>query len=69
MTTTIPHKKQECQAPNCTAVGSNTYIDDNGNTLQLCDRHYYHAVSDDTVAGYTFDPDTDSFGYDRRYDG
>lgn len=44
----------QCQKPTCTKEASDTYRGENGNSLHLCERHYYNLVSksngtDDTV--------------------
>lgn len=34
----------ECQKPGCDSEGENTYRGENGNSLRLCDTHYYAIV-------------------------
>jgi len=47
-------KQSECDHPSCSNVALNTYTGDNGNSLNLCDRHYYNAVVD-TDNSYSLD--------------
>lgn len=35
----------DCQKPSCHETAENTYRDPNGNTLRLCERHYYEQVT------------------------
>lgn len=35
-----------CEHPSCTGDANKTYSGSQGNTLQLCERHYYDAVTD-----------------------
>jgi len=45
-----------CQKPGCDSEGSNTYRGPNGNTLRLCDRHYYYEVTRTEQTAGEFDP-------------
>jgi hypothetical protein len=35
----------ECEKPGCTEMSDRTYNDGNGNSLKLCQQHYYNLVS------------------------
>jgi len=38
-----------CQKPSCTTDATDTYSDEHGNKLDLCERHYYLLVSGKSV--------------------
>ncbi len=39
-----------CQKPGCMADSTDTYRDEHGNGLDLCERHYYELVSGGNIA-------------------
>lgn len=43
----MPHSGfgDSCQEPSCKNTPTDTYVDQNGNTHRLCERHYYQLVS------------------------
>ena len=42
----MPHLPNgECQKPTCSETAKQTYRDPNGNTLRLCEKHYYELVT------------------------
>lgn len=45
-----------CQKPNCTRDDSETYNDEHGNELELCNKHYYELVSGKSVKEDTSNP-------------
>lgn len=47
MSASAPLSAGKCQKPNCSNPASRTYRDGKGNTLSLCDRHYYRLVTDE----------------------
>jgi len=38
-----------CKHPNCRTDASDTYSDEHGNTLRLCEKHYYQNVTGGSV--------------------
>lgn len=41
----------DCERPRCTQEARRTYRDDNGNSIRLCQRHYYHEVTGSIALG------------------
>lgn len=40
-----PGLSSKCGKPHCDEQGTKTYRDENGNSITLCDEHYYQAVT------------------------
>ena len=43
--------QNQCDHPNCSNDAIKTYSDGNGNSLDLCNRHYYELVSGQKTLG------------------
>jgi len=55
-----------CDKPSCTDQGDRTYVGPHGNTLDLCDGHYYDAVVSGNSNGDTPDVDPTPPATSRR---
>lgn len=40
----------ECKNPNCNGLGENTYRGKHGNSVKVCDKHYYKLVTGKSVS-------------------
>jgi len=53
----ISDNEGDCQNPNCTRDATETYRGGNGNTLRLCERHYYQIVSGGNTVNIDYSTD------------
>ena len=52
-----------CQHPQCNLASEKTYRGRNGNSLKLCEKHYYNLVSGKTSGSWSVtNPDYDAAG-------
>lgn len=56
----------DCQNPHCTTESDSTYKDEHGNTLDLCERHYYELVSGVLASSFGTSPTGVQFTQTRQ---